>query len=175
MDAKWFSFQMPFEYRTAQPFGYQTNGCHLVSLCTYPVFKLAHWLIIWIPNHLKAELQKIRNSNVSCIQYLWPYYMSFNKIWNIPCRFERIWDKFGVEGNVRKAVAELDPANLKTKIDFFTGIAQWSPHSDMDSRGLWFKPRHGRRYIYSFIFCRIGSVVSGFESRSWFQMCMCVL
>ena len=31
LDAIWSSFQMPLEYRIAQPFEYQTNGCHLVS------------------------------------------------------------------------------------------------------------------------------------------------
>ena len=38
LDAKWSGFRMPSEYRTAQAFEYLTNGCHLVFLCTGPVF-----------------------------------------------------------------------------------------------------------------------------------------
>ena len=38
LDSKWSGFQMPFEYQIAQPFEYQTNGPHLVLLCTGPVF-----------------------------------------------------------------------------------------------------------------------------------------
>ena len=37
LDAKWSSIGMPFEYQTAQPFEYLTNGPHLVVLCTDPV------------------------------------------------------------------------------------------------------------------------------------------
>ena len=43
LDAKWSGFWMPFEYLTAQTIDYQTNGHHLVSLCTGLVFK---WLQI---------------------------------------------------------------------------------------------------------------------------------
>ena len=39
LDAKWSSFRMPFEYRTAQPFEYWKNGSHLVFFCTGPVFE----------------------------------------------------------------------------------------------------------------------------------------
>ena len=39
LDAKWSGFQMPFQYRTAQPSEYWTNGRHIVFSCTGPVFE----------------------------------------------------------------------------------------------------------------------------------------
>ena len=45
LDANWFGFWMPFEYRTAQPFAYWTYGCHLVFLSTGLVFKWSVWYI----------------------------------------------------------------------------------------------------------------------------------
>ena len=60
-------FLMLFEYWTAQPFEYRRNGCHLVFLCTGPVFE---WYLRHNPwtDHLKSELQKVRYSHVSGIQ-----------------------------------------------------------------------------------------------------------
>ena len=40
LDAKWSSFQMPFEYGSAQTFEDRTNGRHLVFLCTSLVYDL---------------------------------------------------------------------------------------------------------------------------------------
>ena len=75
LDAKWSGFQMTFEYRTAQPFEYRTNGCLVVFLCTGPVFE---WSVYYIGHNpwtdrlntelFETRLQKVWYSNVSGIK-----------------------------------------------------------------------------------------------------------
>ena len=117
---------MPFEYRTAQLFEYQTNGRHLVFLCTGLMYwsyvlvllfevRISNGLVfkwsvlykrhslrrtIWIPNHLKSELQKVWCSNVSSIQMVGiqiPSVVMKNWKWpRLAClRRFRYWYEFG--------------------------------------------------------------------------------
>ena len=70
---QWSGFLMPFVYRSAQPFEYQTNGSHLVVAynCLFSLHQQTTLLsfssvLVWysdIPNHLRSELQKVWFSN----------------------------------------------------------------------------------------------------------------
>ena len=84
LDARWSSILMPYEYCTARPFEYRTNGHHLVFKYwsgiqmvgqvhkTKPIDKWFEYQTIWKPNFKKFVFKCFRYS-VVLLSYNYPF------------------------------------------------------------------------------------------------------